>query len=60
MDSSLMTVHEVAETLRIKACSVYQLYHRGTLPGVRIKEMNALRFQYKDVISLIEKRKVKK
>lgn len=55
MAEKLMTVKEVAERLNIAPHTVRRLFHKGALPGLRLKEMNAIRFKPSAVNALLER-----
>jgi putative molybdopterin biosynthesis protein len=54
--SKLLTVKEVADTLRISRFSVYNLVKRGDLPALKI--LNKLRFSHQNIEDYLNKQKV--
>ena len=54
--SKLLTVKEVADTLRISRFSVYNLVKRGDLPALKI--LNKLRFSHQNIEEYLSKQKV--
>lgn len=55
MESDIITIKEVAEYLRIKEKTVYDLAAKGKIPGFKVG--GSWRFDRKDIEKWIEKQK---
>ena len=56
MRTSMMTVQEVADYLRISRFSVYNLVKRGKLPTSKV--LNKFRFSFKDIEHYLKGQKI--
>jgi len=57
MEQDIWTIHEVAEYLRLKEKTAYNLAARGKLPGFKVG--GSWRFKREDIEQWIENKKVR-